>query len=71
MMLYELANTLATFMDLMNRVFKGYVDKFVIVFIDDILECSCTVEEHELHVKIRLGKLRGKTLYAKPSKCEF
>ena len=64
-MLYGLVNAPATFMDLMNRVFERYVDKFVIVFIDDILVCSCTVEEHELHVKIRLGKLREKKLYVK------
>ena len=59
------------FMKLMNRVFRGYVDKFVIVFIDDILVCSRTMGEHELHVKIGLQKLRGKKLYAKSSKCEF
>ena len=70
-MSYRLTNAPAMFVDLMNRVFEGYVDKFVIVFIDDILVCSRTVEEHELYVKIRLGKLRGKKLYAKSSKCEF
>ena len=69
--LYRLANVPTTFVDLMNRVFGGYVDKFVIVFIDDILVCSHTVEEQELHLKIRLGKLRGKKLYVKSSKCEF
>ena len=58
-------------MDLMNRVLGGYVDNFIIFFIDNILVCSRTMEEHELHVKIRLGKLRGKKLYAKSSKCEF
>ena len=71
MISYRLANAPAMFMDLMNRVFGGYVDKFVIVFIDDILVCSHTVEESELHVKIKLGKLKGNKLYTKPSKCEF
>ena len=70
-MSYRLMNALTTFMDLMNKVFRGYVDKFIIIFIDNILVCSHTMEEHELHVKIRLGKLRGKKLYAKSSKCEF
>ena len=70
-MSYGLANAPTAFADLTNRVFKGYVDKFIIVFIDDILVCSRTVEEHELHVKIKLRKLRGKKLYAMSSKCEF
>ena len=70
-MSYGLANTPATFMDSMNRVFERSVDKFVIIFINDILVCSRTVEDHELHLKIRWGKLRGKKLYAKSSKCEF
>ena len=70
-MSYRLVNAPIAFVDLMNRVFKGYVDKFVIIFIDDILVYSCTVDEHELHLKIVLGKLREKRLYAKFSKCEF
>ena len=57
-MSYGLANAPTAFEDLMNRVFEGYVDKFVIVFIDNILVCSRTVEEHELHLQIILGKLR-------------
>ena len=53
-MSYGLTNAPATFVDLMNRMFEGYVDKFVIVFIDDILVYSRTMEEHELHLKIVL-----------------
>ena len=68
---FGLTNAPATFVDLMNKVFRQYVDKFVIVFIDDILVYSRTMEEHELHLKIVLGKLREKRLYAKFSKCEF
>ena len=58
-------------MDLMNRVFEEYLDKFVIVFIDDILVYSRTMEEHELQLKIILERLREKKLYAKFSKCKF
>ena len=68
---YGLTNAPAVFVDLMNRVFEGYVTKSVIVFIDDILVYSHTMEEHELHLKVVLGKLREKRLYAKFSKCEF
>ncbi|EOY19707.1 Retrotransposon protein [Theobroma cacao] len=58
-------------MDLMNRVFKPYLDKFVVVFIDDILIYSKSREEHEQHLKIVLQILREHRLYAKFSKCEF
>ena len=58
-------------MDLMNRVFDEYLDRFVIVFIDDILVYSRTMEEHELHLKIVLERLREKKLYARFSKYEF
>ena len=68
---FGLTNVPAAFMDLMNRVFEEYLDKFVIVFIDDILVYSRTVEEHELYLKILLEKLRDKKLYAKFSKCKF
>ena len=61
----------AAFKDLINRVFEEYLNEFVIVFIDDILLYSRTMEEHELHLKIVLEKLRKKKLYAKFSKCEF
>nr|GEV54807.1 reverse transcriptase domain-containing protein [Tanacetum cinerariifolium] len=68
---FELTNTLAVFMDLMNRVCKPYLDKFVIVFIDDILIYSKGEKEHEEHLKTILEFLRGEKLYAKFSKCEF
>ena len=58
-------------MDLMNRVFLKYLDKCVIVFIDDILVYSKTKEEHAEHLRIVLGILRKERLYAKWSKCEF
>ncbi|GJU90308.1 putative reverse transcriptase domain-containing protein, partial [Tanacetum coccineum] len=59
------------FMDLMNRIFHEYLDKFVIVFIDDILIYSKSEEEHERHLRIVLEILRQKKLYAKFSKCDF
>ena len=58
-------------MDLMNRVFKPYLDQFVVVFIDDILVYSKSWEEHERHLSIVLQTLRDKQLYAKLKKCEF
>ena len=61
----------AAFMDLMNRVFEEYLDKFVIVFIDDILIYSHTKEEHEEHLRLVLRKLQEKQLYAKFKKYEF
>nr|GEY00187.1 hypothetical protein [Tanacetum cinerariifolium] len=71
MMPFGLTNAPAVFMDLMNRIFHEYLDKFIIVFIDDILEYSKTKEKHEAHLRIVLGTLRQKKLYAKFSKCEF
>ncbi|GJW29271.1 putative reverse transcriptase domain-containing protein [Tanacetum coccineum] len=68
---FGLTNAPAVFMDLMNRVCKPYLDKFVIVFIDDILIYSKTKEEHEVHLKLVLELLRNEKLYAKFSKCEF
>nr|GEW28726.1 putative reverse transcriptase domain-containing protein [Tanacetum cinerariifolium] len=65
-----LTNSPAVFMDLMNRVYKPYLDKFVIVFIDDILIYSKTKEEHEVHLKLVLALLRKEKLYAKFSKKE-
>jgi hypothetical protein len=58
-------------MYLMNKVFMEYLDKFVVVFIDDILIFSKMVEEHEEHLRLVLEKLRSNQLYAKFSKCEF
>ena len=70
-MSFGLTNTPATFMALMNKVFQPYLDKFVIVFIDDILVYSRNKEEHEQHLRIILQTLRKKQLYAKLSKWEF
>ncbi|GJT79391.1 putative reverse transcriptase domain-containing protein [Tanacetum coccineum] len=70
-MQFGLTNAPAVFMDLMNRVCKSYLDKFVIVFIDDILIYSNTKEKHEVHLKLVLELLRKEKLYAKFSKCEF
>nr|GEZ17389.1 putative reverse transcriptase domain-containing protein [Tanacetum cinerariifolium] len=68
---FGLTNAPAVFMDLMNRVCKPYLDKFVIVFIDDILIYSKNEKEHEEHLKAILGLLKEEKLYAKFSKFEF
>ncbi|GJY93503.1 putative reverse transcriptase domain-containing protein [Tanacetum coccineum] len=70
-MLFGLTNAPAVFMDLMNRVCKPCLDKFVIVFIDDILIYSKDEKEHEEHLKAILELLKKEKLYAKFSKCEF
>ncbi|WVZ80921.1 hypothetical protein U9M48_028355 [Paspalum notatum var. saurae] len=70
-MSFGLTNAPAYFMNLMNKVFMEYLDKFVVVFIDDILIYSKTEEEHEEHLRLVLQKLRDHKLYAKLSKCEF
>jgi hypothetical protein len=58
-------------MYLMNKVFMEYLDKFVVVFIDDILIFSKNEEEHDEHLHLVLQKLRANQLYAKLNKCEF
>ncbi|PPZ39182.1 hypothetical protein C5P26_26285, partial [Escherichia coli] len=68
---FGLTNAPAAFMDLMNRIFHPYLDRFVVVFIDDILVYSKTREEHDEHLRIVLQTLREKKLYAKLSKCDF
>jgi hypothetical protein len=70
-MSFGLTNVSAYFMYLMNKVFMEYLDKFVVVFIDDILVFSKTEEEHEKHLRLVLEKLQSNKLYAKFSKCEF
>nr|GEU98777.1 hypothetical protein [Tanacetum cinerariifolium] len=66
-----LTNAPAVFMDLMNRVYKPYLDRFTIVFIDDIFIYSKNRKEHEGHLKLILKLLKEEELYAKFSKCEF
>ncbi|GJZ00824.1 putative reverse transcriptase domain-containing protein [Tanacetum coccineum] len=71
LMPFGLTNAPAVFMDLMNRVCKPYLEKIVIVFIDDILIYSKSEEDHEEHLKIILGLLKKEKVYAKFSKCDF
>ena len=68
---FGLMNAPAFFMNLMNKVFMEELDKFVVVFIDDILIYSKIRKDHEHHLRIVLGRLRAHQLYAKLSKCEF
>lgn len=68
---FGVTNAPAAFMDLMNLVFKPYLDDFVVVFIDDILIYSASVEAHENHLRLILQTLQDKRLYAKLKKCEF
>ncbi|XP_073268753.1 uncharacterized protein [Populus alba] len=68
---FGLTNAPAAFMDMMNRVFRPFIDKFVIVFIDDILVYSRSEEEHEEHLRLVLQTLRDHQLYGKFSKSEF
>ncbi|KAK8564832.1 hypothetical protein V6N12_058414 [Hibiscus sabdariffa] len=68
---FGLTNAPAAFMDLMNRVFNTYLNKFVAVFIDDILVYSHSKEKHVEHLPIVLQTLRERQMFAKFSKCEF
>jgi Zn-dependent M16 (insulinase) family peptidase len=68
---FGLTNAPAYFMNLINKVFMEELDRFVVVFIDDILIYSEIAEEHEEHLRIVLERLRQQKLYAKFSKCEF
>ena len=68
---FGLTNSPAAFMDVMNGVFRTYLDKFVVVFIDDILIYSKDKEEHTNHLRTMLQTLRKHQLYAKLKKCEF
>ena len=68
---FGLTNAPAAFTDLMNHVFRPYVDQFFVVFIDDILLYSKDLENHDTHLRIVLETLRKEQLYGKLSKCEF
>jgi hypothetical protein len=70
-MSFELTNAPALFMYFMNSVFMDYLDKLVVVFIDDIFIYSQNEEEHEEHLKMELQRLQEHKLYVKLSKCEF
>ena len=68
---FGLTNAPTFFMDLMNRVFRPFLDKFVVVLMDDILVNSKTREEHAKHLRMMLKTLEEHKLYAKLKKCEF
>ena len=68
---FGLTNAPATFMHLMHQSFRPFLDKFALVFLDDILIYSQTLEDHQDHVRQVLTVLRKEKLYAKESKCEF
>jgi len=68
---FGVTNAPVVFMDYMNQIFRSFLNKFVVVFIDGILIYSKTQEEHAEHLRLVLGVLREKQLYAKLSKCEF
>jgi hypothetical protein len=68
---FALTNAPVVFMCLMNGIFRNYLDKFFIVFLDDMLIYSKSEEEHEHHLRLVLQVLRENQLYAKLSKCSF
>ena len=68
---FGLTNASAAFMDLMHRIFQPYLDRFVVVFVDDILLYSKSEDDHESHLRIVLRIRRDHQLYAKFNKCEF
>ena len=68
---FELTNTPTIFIDRMNRVFHDYLDQFTMVFINDILIYSKTLEEHQEHLRKALERLWREQLYAKLEKCDF
>ena len=70
-MSFGLTNAPATFSRLMNSIFMEYLDKFVVVYLDDILIYSKNKGEHFEHLRLVLEKLKEHRLYAKFSKCEF
>src|ERR1043165_6699351 len=70
-MSFGLTNAPTTFSILMNYIFMEYLDKFVVVYLDDILIYSKNEEEHAEHLRLILEKLREHNVYAKYSKCEF
>ena len=70
-MTFGLKNALAAFMNLMNRVFKEHLDKFIVIFIDDIFIYSRSREEHEEQLRMILQILKEQQLYAKFSKYKF
>jgi len=70
-MLFGVTNAPAIFMNYMNRIFRSYLDQFVVVFIDDILIYSKNREEHANHLRVVLTILKEHQLYVKLSKCEF
>ena len=68
---FKLTNAPVVYTDLINRVFRPYLDKLIIIFLDDIVIYSNTKEEHEKHLRIALQMLIDNRLYAEFSKCEF